>query len=341
VASAGAPDPDGPGTMTAPDPVPGTAAVTVVIPTRNRRDLLLRTLHSVLRQREVDLSVVVVDEASTDGSADAVRHVADGRVRVVRHSTCQGVARARNTGIEHAATPWVAFVDDDDLWSPDKLPAQLDVLRRDTAARWACTGAVHIDAQCRILGLAYPPPGPDLADVLLKGNVIPGGGSGVVAATALVREVGGFDAALSNLADWDFYIRLGLRSPVAAVPAPLVGYRIHPGGMAHDIERSQRELGYIDAKYADERRARGLRLELEPWLRYLAGLAYGKGERWTSARLQLRAARHGGLRSVRSVAGAFLPERVRTARRRRLLNQVPADFLQEIRSWLAPYADTC
>ena len=57
--------------MTAPDPVPGTAAVTVVSPTRNRRELLLRTLRSVLRQREVDLSVVVVDEASTDGSVSA------------------------------------------------------------------------------------------------------------------------------------------------------------------------------------------------------------------------------------------------------------------------------
>jgi glycosyltransferase involved in cell wall biosynthesis len=311
--------------------------VGVVIPTRNRRELLLRTLHSVLRQRQVVLSVVVVDEASTDGSADAVHRLGDPRVRVVRHAVCQGVSRARNTGIEQVDTAWVAFVDDDDLWAPDKLRAQLDALARHPGTLWACTGAVHVNSGCRVLGAADPPPGPDVTDLLLKGNVIPGGGSGVLVATALARQIGGFDAALSNLADWDFYTRLSLRSPVVAVPRPLMAYHVHPGGMANDIDRSQRELAYIEAKFADERRARGVRLDREEWLRYLAGLAYGQGQRWAGTRLQVQAARHG--RSLRPVAAAFLPERVRVARRRRIVDRHPADWAQEARAWLAEYID--
>jgi glycosyltransferase involved in cell wall biosynthesis len=315
-------------------------SVSVVIPTHNRRDLLLRTLHSVLRQRDVDLSVIVVDDASTDGSADAVRDLRDPRVRVIRHPVCRGVSQARNTGIEQVDTDWVAFVDDDDLWSPDKLTAQLDALERCPEAQWACAGAVHIDSACGMLFTAPPPGDPDISAPILRVNVVPGGGSGVLAATSLARQVGGFDVALSNLADWDFNIRLGLRSPVAAAPGPLVGYHVHLGSMAHDVARSERDFKYMKTKYADERRARDVRLDMVNWLTYLAGLAYNGGHRVTGARLHLQAARHGRLRSLRSVATAFMPERVRVARRRRMALRVPADR-PEVPAWLAVYADGC
>src|SRR5512135_1524583 len=221
-------------------------AVSVVIPTRNRRDLLLRTARSVLAQRDVDLSVIVVDEASADGSADAVLALGDPRVRVVRHRVARGVAAARNSGIAEVTTPWVAFIDDDDLWAPDKLCAQLAALRADPRAGWSCTGAVHMDAECRIFLALGPPEADTAADELLRNNPVPGGGSGVLAATAVVREIGGFDEKLSNLADWDFYLRLGQRARLAGVPRPLVGYVIHAGGMAHDVVRSLREFRYVD-----------------------------------------------------------------------------------------------
>jgi glycosyltransferase involved in cell wall biosynthesis len=263
----------------------------------------------------------------------------DPRVRVVRHDTPQGVSQARNTGLEQVESRWVAFLDDDDLWAPDKLSAQLDALREQPQAQWACTGAVLIDSCGRVTGVAYPPPDPDVSGLLLSTNVVPGGGSGVLVATALAREVGGFDTALSNLADWDFYLRLCLRSPVAAAQAPLVGYRVHTGGMAHDIERSSRELAYLDVKYHRERQAGGVRLDRGVWLQYLARLAYSRGDRWTSLHLALRSARHGHLRALRSVAGALLPDRARAVIQRRALDQIPPDVLQEARDWLAPYAD--
>jgi glycosyltransferase involved in cell wall biosynthesis len=322
-----------PGVPDAEEAVP----VSVVIPTRNRRDLLLRTLGSVLAQRRVELSVVVVDDAGTDGSAEAVHRLADARVRVVRHERCRGVSQARNTGIERVETAWVAFVDDDDLWSPDKLRTQLDALRRHPVAQWACTGAAHIDSRCRILSRAEPPEDPNVAEQLLARNVIPGGGSGVLASTALAREVGGFDTALSNLADWDFYTRLSLRTPMAAVPGPLVGYHVHLDGMAHNIEPSKREFAYLADKYAAERQARGIRLDVEQWLWYLAGLAQNRGRRWTAKQLHLQAAVHRRPLSLRPFAAILLPQRLRIGRRTGPVQELPADWLAAALAWLAEY----
>src|SRR4051794_32636077 len=104
-----------------------TGAVTVVIPTHDRAALVPRAVRSALAQRDVELEVIVVD----DGSRDATREVlgalaADGaNVTVVRHDAPRGVATARNAGVERAAKPWVAFLDDDDVWAPTKLACQL------------------------------------------------------------------------------------------------------------------------------------------------------------------------------------------------------------------------
>src|SRR5881397_1285072 len=120
-------------------------AVTVVIPTRNRSDLLRQTLTSVLRQRDVDLRVIVVDDASTDDVAGVVAGWGDGRVRVLRNDAATGVSAARNRGLSETTTEWVGFCDDDDLWSPDKLGRQL-AAARSPRRDWAYTGCVYVNA---------------------------------------------------------------------------------------------------------------------------------------------------------------------------------------------------
>ncbi|HYH62914.1 MAG TPA: glycosyltransferase family 2 protein, partial [Solirubrobacterales bacterium] len=99
-------------------------AVSVVVPTRDRWSLLEVTLTSVLAQRDVDLEVVVVDDGSST-APPPLPALEDERVRLVRSSGPHGVAHARNLGIDQARGEWIAFLDDDDVWAPDKLRLQV------------------------------------------------------------------------------------------------------------------------------------------------------------------------------------------------------------------------
>jgi glycosyltransferase involved in cell wall biosynthesis len=203
-----------------------TPTASVVVPTHDRNDLLLRTLASVIGQTDVEFEVVVVDDGSTQDVAAAVATLADERVRVIRNERSEGVARARNRGLEETRGEWVAFVDDDDLWAPDKLASQLQALAR-TGRRWAYTGAVNITASAQVIGGAPPPPPEEVAASLPRRNTVPGGGSNVVAARSLLDEVGGFDPTLYNTEDWDMWIRMARAALPAWVGRPLLAYRVH------------------------------------------------------------------------------------------------------------------
>src|SRR5690348_694187 len=102
--------------------VPAIPDISVVIPTRNRWDLLSRSgLSAALMQEDVDVEIIVVDDGSTDETPARLAALEDPRVTVIRHDQPRGVAAARNRGIAAARGEWLAFLDDDDLWAPDKL----------------------------------------------------------------------------------------------------------------------------------------------------------------------------------------------------------------------------
>ena len=115
-----------------------------MIPTRGRWALLEPTLAAALAQDGVALEVVVVDDGSEDGTAAELARVGDERLRVVRHEQPRGVAVARNAGIAAASGEWIAFLDDDDLWSPRKLRNQLDASAA-AGAEFAYSAVVAVD----------------------------------------------------------------------------------------------------------------------------------------------------------------------------------------------------
>ena len=175
------------------------ADVTVVIPTHNRLHLLPGAISSVLGQQDVSVQVVVVNDGSTDGTKPWLDRLAaqDCRIKVVHHDRPLRMSSARNAGIAHATARWVAFCDDDDLWAPDKLAAQLSALTAESA-RWGCTGGVLVDEDLRILGHHRVRGGNVLPDLTSR-NVIPSGGSSVIAEARLLRDVGGFRPCPSRI----------------------------------------------------------------------------------------------------------------------------------------------
>lgn len=199
--------------------------VSVVIPTRNRLRTLRQALDSVFVQQGVIVDTIVVDEASTDGTLRELESLSRN-VTVVRHKAPRGLPAARNSGLKVVTNKWVAFLDDDDIWAPDKLRQQLDAMIELPGAQWSIVGHVGVteDLEPR-WEEKRPPPGGDISRLILTRNVVPGGGSGVLAATALMRKVGGFHETLRAAEDWDMWIRLAQLSPVASVDRPLVAKR--------------------------------------------------------------------------------------------------------------------
>jgi glycosyltransferase involved in cell wall biosynthesis len=309
-------------------------SVSVVIPTRNRQLLLRRALDSVLAQRQVDIEVLVVDEASEDGTADFVRAMADPRVALIRHDTPRGVAAARNAGLARARAPWVAFLDDDDLWAPTKLALQLAAAPA-VGASWVCVGAVVVNEGLRIVSGTPPPSGGDVAR-LLAFNVVPGGGSGPMVRTELARSIGGFDTALSILADWDMWIRLFLKAPPACVEQPLVAYLRHNGSMSHVNEGFTDELDRMVAKHEEARRARGVEMSRDLWLKWAAAMMVRSGNRKEAVRTYVHLVRrYGDLKSLaRAVLGGLFPELMVRYWGRNSLRRLPPGWQDEAEAWL-------
>jgi hypothetical protein len=265
--------------------VTGKPEASVVIATRNRWALLqANALPSALAQQDVALEVIIVDDGSDDETPEGLAGLADPRLHVIRHETSRGVAAARNSGIAAARGEWVAFLDDDDLWSPSKLRTQIDAV---DGGAWGYASAIVVDTAGRAL---YTLPNPDpmvMADALTSGNVVPGGPSNVIVRTSLLRDLGGFDESLRHhTEDWDLWIRLVRSSPPVACTEVLVATLQHPDRSAlrggWDVVReAERLLG----KHGPVARAQ--LLSVAEWLAFAQ---HRGGHRLRAAALFLRAA---------------------------------------------------
>lgn len=205
--------------------------VSIVIPTRNRWPLLsTHALPSALSQVDVDFEVVVVDDASDDETAERLAELTDPRVRIVRLPERLGLAAVRNRGAAVARAAWIAFLDDDDLWSPHKLRRQLDTASR-TGAGWVYGRAVVVDGAKQVID-THPFPDPrELVTLLQGGNHVPGGGSNVIIRADLLRRSGGFDESLRYFEDWDLWLRLASVGQAAACDEVVVARVEHGQNM--------------------------------------------------------------------------------------------------------------
>jgi glycosyltransferase involved in cell wall biosynthesis len=264
--------------------------VSVIIPTRDRYARVSLALHSVLWQREVDLEVIVVDDGSVDQTAAKIGGASDPRVRVLRNEVPLGESGARNRGLEEIVAPWVAFLDDDDLWAPRKLRAQIDAASAGGAV-FAYTAAAWLDERRRFLHALAPPPAEHLAERLLRWNEIWAGGSNVLARTDVVRRLGGFDERLFQLADWDLWLRLALAGEAAAIDDVLVGYVVQPESM---LLTDRRDVFAEFRHLVDKHRETGERLGAAPdaakFVRWVAAGHLRAGRRRRAAATYARGA---------------------------------------------------
>lgn len=193
-------------------------AVSVIIPAYNREATIARAMDSVLAQTLADLELIVVDDASTDRTAEVVAAYADPRVRLLRHDTNRRAAAARNTGIRAARGQYVAFLDSDDVWFPDKLATQVADLEAAPAdVRASCTAfeVVRWGELFRI------------TPALLSHRQVFMGCDWSPGTTLMVRRdvfdtVGRLDESFGRYEDWDWALRYTRRYRIRVVPRAMV-----------------------------------------------------------------------------------------------------------------------
>ncbi len=213
---------------------PGDAppAVSVIIPTYNRAELVTRAIGSVLGQTFQDFEVLVVDDGSTDATEAVVGEVGDPRVRYLRQPHNQGVSAARNRGMREARGPFIAFLDSDDEWFPEKLERQVECLR----AAPADVGLVYTGVRSETGdGSAWsfrPEHRGDVYPGILEANPIHSGSS-VMIRRNVIRVAGFFDEEIPAIEDFEYWIRIARFHRFEVIPEPLVRY--------HDARRSDRK----------------------------------------------------------------------------------------------------
>jgi len=220
--------------------------VSIVLPTYNRKDLVGKSIQSVLDQTYADFELIIVDDASTDGTEEVIKSFSDPRMVYLKHETNQGGAAARNTGIRAAKGEFIAFQDSDDIWLKEKLAKQIVVFEKSTEN----VGLVY--SLCarnegnkeRII--------PDKDQIKTEGNLykelllenfitLPS----AVIRKSCFEKVGLFDQTLPRFQDWELFIRLSKHFEFRYVPEPLVTSYFTEGSISSKPEAMIKALEII------------------------------------------------------------------------------------------------
>ncbi|MEX5745714.1 glycosyltransferase family 2 protein [Massilia sp. X63] len=202
--------------------------VSVIIPAYNAAATLLRAIESVRAQQGVNAEIIIVDDGSRDATVATARAaVRPGeQIRVIEMPRNSGASAARNAGIALARGEFLAFLDADDIWLPEKLARQLALIESDPGITLVSCNSemVTVDGIPIKEGHLNRPPvnGADAWKTLLIYNFVPT--PTVMTRTALVRELGGFDEKLVVGEDLDLWIKLGVRGKIAVLPQILIRY---------------------------------------------------------------------------------------------------------------------
>jgi glycosyltransferase involved in cell wall biosynthesis len=200
-----------------------SATVSVVIPVYNGAKLIAATLRSVLAQSVTPDEIIVVNDGSTDGTAQELQRFGNS-IRVISIPN-GGVSNARNVGIEAASSDYIAFMDADDLWKPKKLEMQLSVLKAFSDVGFSCCNFLVLNGAGNMVPhfdqfrhrrlqheVVFDRPVSNALEVLIQGNIV-GTCSNVIAKRAVLLSAGLFDRRFRQTEDYDLWLRCAAQTP--------------------------------------------------------------------------------------------------------------------------------
>lgn len=228
------------------------ALVSVITPTYNRGDKISCAIESVLEQTYDDFEHLIVDDASTDNTKEVVEGFGDSRIRYIRHENNKRQAAARNTALGIAEGKYVAFLDSDDEWHPNKLEEQVKWFKG-RGKNWVgvyCDGRTNRDSWLKEMVTSLFPyeirknGQQDLIrDILtMQGNI--SAGSSLMVQTEIAREIGGFDESLPRHEDLDFTIRILKQGKLGYIDKEL--FIVHESGDPSSELMARSKQRYLD-----------------------------------------------------------------------------------------------
>jgi len=211
--------------------------VSVIIPTYNREKTIENAIQSVLNQTYTNLEVLVIDDGSTDGTADIVKGIKNERVKYIALKKNGGASNARNVGVEMASGEWIAFQDSDDYWHSDKLEKQMEYYHsKPKYSLIYCMSNVDLGNNRYMIVPTDPLPEiteGNMLSTLLCRNLID-------TPTMLMKkesflEVGGFDTTYHALEDWEFVIRFASKYQIGFCTEVLMDSYMLSDGVSSNI----------------------------------------------------------------------------------------------------------
>jgi len=205
--------------------------ISVIIPTCNRPDLAPRAVKSVLSQTLKDLEAIVVDDGIEKRAEEAIKKINDERIVYIKHETNRGAAAARNTGIKAARAPYVAFLDDDDEYLPEKMEKQLSALEKiaDEAAFVFSPVINYYEESGRSVVQPIKESGLNDFYELALAHRIRILTPSFLAKKEALDAIGGFDEKYPSNQEWDLTIRLTKKFKGFCLNEPLVKVHLHQG----------------------------------------------------------------------------------------------------------------
>ena len=193
--------------------------ISVIIPTFNRRQTLDRAIDSILSQTYQPYEIIVVDDGSTDGTADWLS-ANYSSLQIIQQSN-KGVSSARNAGINSARGDWIALLDSDDEWLPDKLEIQVKLLQNNAELRFCHTNEIWIRNGVRINQMKkHQKYGGNIFKKCL--DICRISPSSSLFHTSVIKDVGLFDESLDVCEDYDLWLRITAKYTVLFLDQPLI-----------------------------------------------------------------------------------------------------------------------
>ncbi|WP_447045831.1 glycosyltransferase family 2 protein [Vreelandella sp. H-I2] len=222
--------------------------VSVIIPVYNRAHLLHRALDSVVAQTFKDIEILVIDDFSLDDPYSVIKKYNDSRIKYIRQKENQGVAAARNRGLQDTQSPFVAFLDDDDEWYPDKLLKQVELFLQSPPEVGLIYTGVETVMDEGHTEIQIPTERGNVYRKLLVKNCIHGGSSAMIRRN-LITNVGFFDESLLAIEDYDYWLRISRYYHFDFIEDPLVRYHdMRAGTSDTDARRSRNIQANLEAR---------------------------------------------------------------------------------------------